>query len=552
MHFLRQLLSRSRAMLVTWFTNLPPIAPEPSLLSPREFSLPRSLSWVFIIFSVSTIYYLIYFTPVHLHDISHFATAGVSLVRDHRDLIYPYNGPTYDSFQTHTAVFDTRTNYPSKLYSALYGLIYLARGQMRLEYTQWLSFGALLLVNALLYLIGRRFFSGLRLASFLVAVSLLPVMRFTMNPGIDIFGYLGLLLLLWLSLTCRIHPILFGLYAGLLAHFRAQMLAIPFVFPFLIAAFSRRRFFSQTVIPVFLGFGLGYAALALAFLLWLHSSQTANPVGFYTSYFGRSMLGAGDRLTIVTKFGQSISALIGSSQLFFLAPVALACALYRKFWPARNLALGAIVYVLVPVIIYSFDRYSLPAARYYIFAVPVIVLALFLALQELQNRWPRMVLGWLFPAVALVSALTWYNFYGIPWANLRTTSFVSRAQYLDFPGAEHALAQAFGRDDIVIVNHALPTGLSRLHNILYVPTLKNFQEGDNHQIKGLAFVYSTYAPNDFFTPKDWLIEGTLPPAITDHHGLVFRQAFSTASKLLNPDGSLQSEAHLVIYLKSDS
>jgi len=170
----------------------------------------RSLAWVAGLLILSIGYFLIYFTPVHLHDISHFATAGVSLVRDHKELTYPYQGPTYDSFQAGTAVLDVRTNYPSKLYSFCLGLISAITGQMKLEYTQWLSFFAFLAVNVLLYLIGRRFFAGLTLASFLICILMLPVMRFTLNPGIDLFGYLGLVVLLWLSLAFDINPLLLG------------------------------------------------------------------------------------------------------------------------------------------------------------------------------------------------------------------------------------------------------------------------------------------------------------------------------------------------------
>ena len=537
-----------RKFLGSLFSGIPPIEADPQYLASRETQrVVPGLLWLAGIVVTSTVYFLIYFTPVHLHDISHFATAGVSLVRDHKDLAYPYQGPTYESFQAHTAILDARINYPSKLYSALFGLICAATGRMRLEYTQGLSLAAFLLANVLLYLIGRRFFSGLRLASLLVCTAFFPVMRFALNPGIDLFGYLGLLFLLWLSIAFRINPILFGVYAGILAHFRAQMVSIPLVFPILLTAFSTRSFFRQTAIPVLVGFCIGYGALAAAFILWLHSNHAANPVGFYTTYWANSMLGPSDRMRIVKKLVDAVVSIFDSSQLSFLAPTAIACLFCRHCPPARRLAVGALVYIAVPIALYSVDRYFQPRARYYMFAVPLIVLAAFLALQSISWRKIRFICDCAFPLLAAASVFTWQKAYGFPVQNLRSASVISRACYLDFAGADDALAASFAPDDIVIVNHALPTGLSHLHNVLYIPSPEHFRAGDNTKIEGLVFVYSNNSPNEFFSPKDWFIDGVMPSTLRDQHGLVFRRVFFETSKLLGPDGSVQSEAYFEIY-----
>jgi len=328
------------------------------------------------------------------------------------------------------------------------------------------------------------------------------------------------------------------------------MLSIPFVFPFLVTAFSSRVLFRQAAVSILVGFCTGYGILALGFLLWCGSSHTANPVGFYTTYWVGSKLGFSDHALIIHKFVTGIVALFTKSQLFFLAPALVGCVLYWRFIPARNLALAALTYIAVPVLLYSTDRYALPAARYFIFAVPLIVLAAFLALQELTKGKHRQFFAWIYPAFAVGSAVALNSSFGVPWANLKWPSVVSRARYLDFPGASDALAANFSRDDIVIINHALPTGLSRLHNILYVPAFQHFLKGDNHRIEGMVFVYSPNPPNDFFTPKDWLVDGAPPPVLRDDHGLSYQRVFLQSSKLQGPDGVLQSEAFFVVYRKS--
>lgn len=521
---------------------------------PHPHGRSRTCLWLAGIFISSTVYFLLYFYPAHLHDITHFATAGVSLIRDQKDLLYPYHpyapgglGPAYEYFQNNTIHFDVRTNYPSKLYSSIYGVICAVRGNMRLEYAQWMSFSGFFISNVFLYLIGSRFLLGIELICFLLSVMFLPLMRFTLNPGIDLYGYMGSLSLLWLCLCLRINPFVLGLFAGILTHFRGQMLSVLLVFPFIITATTRKTFFRQGLVPMLFGTLITYSAMTFLFNVMIKSTGASNPVGFYVHDFISSMYGINQSDIMLNKFVAAIVNLFDKSQLFIYAGIALFCAMRRNAPLQKNLAIAALVYTALPITLYNFNRNFPVAPRYYMFAVPLIGLAGFIALKTLQVKFNAITSRWSIYILTIIILFAWHASYAFSFKELNMTSIKSRAQFLDFEGVEKALATYFKDDDIVIVNHSLPTGLSKLHNVIYIPAFKLFQNGDNSKIKGLIFVFSHTAPNEFFEPKEWLQEGTLPQAITDLSGITFKQVYVRTSTILNPNGSTQNEAYFFIY-----
>lgn len=525
-----------------------------SFPGPHPHGTAKTCLWLVGVIACSSIYFLIYFSPVHLHDVTHFATAGVSDIRDHKDLLYPYHphaagglGPAYEYLQNNTIHYDTRTNYPSKLYSVVYGSICAITGEMRLEYVQWMSFGAFLIGNVLLYLIGSRFFTGTWLICFLLSVMFLPVMRFMLNPGIDIYGYAGSLTLLWLCVCLRINPFVLGLYAGVLTHFRGQMLSILLVLPFVIKAVSGRSLLRQGLIPLSLGFAVTYSATSFIFSMLIRSTASGNPLEFYVNHFMNSTYGIHQLDVVLDKAISAIISIFDKTQLFFYPGIALFCCLRRNAPLQKNLAIASIVYTALPIALYSFDRFSMPAARYYMFAVPMIVLAGFIGIKMLEEKYNAIASKWGVYTLTILILFSWYNTYGFPFDQVKLASVKSRAQFLDFEGVEEALTTNFTDNDIVIVNHSLPTGLSRLHNVIYVPPFELFQRSDNSKISGIIFVYSNSPPNDFFKPKDWLQNDSLPNIITDMHGINFKQVYAQTSKILSPAGDVQSEAYFFIY-----
>jgi len=512
--------------------------------------------WIAAILFCSAVHFLLYFAPVHLHDVSHYAVAGISMVRDHKDLIYPYHphapggqGPAYEYFQNNTIHFGSRTNYPSRLYSIIYGLICSLTGSVQLSYIHWMTFTAFFASTVLLYLICRRFAKGTELLLLLVSVNYLPAMRVLTNPGNDVFGYAGSLLLLWMCLCLRVNPALLGMCIGVLGHARSQVVSMLFVFPFLYSAFSQRTYSRQGLLPMVLGFVSTYLLLA-----WLFAIQTGsdaaglNPLGFYFHHFSSVMYKPSELTVVFRKLAVSLVGLFDRDDLFVYPSILLTIlACWKKMPLVRGLWLASMLCIAMPVVLYAFDRFAPVASRYYIFAVPLIALGLTLHLKTVPTGSFSMSVRSGLLLLAVVNLLAWYTLCGFPVANLSWKSICGRARFLDFEGVESALAGTFTEDDVVIVNHSLPTGLSRLHNIIYIPPFETFLRGNNNAIKGLIFVSSDSPPNDFFKPKDWMKDGVLPAVIRDLQGTEFRQVYSQVVRVLTASGNCTAEAVLTIY-----
>ena len=90
----------------------------------------QGLTWSASLAALTVLAFSLYHLPTSLHDISHYETAGVSMVRGHRARIRPYDRrtveatvPTYGTDQDVTIRFGERTNLPSKLHSLALGTL---------------------------------------------------------------------------------------------------------------------------------------------------------------------------------------------------------------------------------------------------------------------------------------------------------------------------------------------------------------------------------------------------------------------------------------------
>ena len=514
----------------------------------------QTSAWIIGIIASSTLYFFLYFSPMHLHDPSHYATAGVSMVRDHKNLLYPYlaHGPTgsgnaYEYLQNGTVRFDVRSSYPSKLYSLVYGVVTQIMGSMRLEYIQWIAIVSFVAGNIFLYLIGRRFLHGISLLLFLLSVLFLPIIRVTLAPGSDGVAFTSSLALIWLCLCVRVNPFALGMYSGVLSQFRGQMLALLLVFPFIYRSVGQRGYFGALVVMA-IGFAVTFGITTQLFNLITEAVTGSSPVDFYIHHFRSSFFGFSDIDVVLGKFVSNLASAFRSSELFIYAGVAVLCVMPWNGPLQRGLAWAAIMYAALPIITYSFDRLAPSQPRYYTVAVPLISLAAFTSVTNIAERYQRPILGKL-----VLCALTglilgaWYSTNGIPVEQLKAEVVASKMRYLDFPGAEKALSTHFKTDDVVIINHSLPTGLSRLHNVIQLPPLQSFRAGDNSRIAGLVFVFGDSIPDDYFKPKDWFPDSTLPDAFSDSSGLRFARVYSGISDIVDESGKAYRTAHFLIY-----
>jgi len=508
---------------------------------------------VVLILAFTAIYFLTYFNPVGLHDIAHYAVSGVSLIRDNKDLLYPYHpesadglGPSYSLFQSGTIVFDQRWNYPAKLYSLLLGAVFLLLGDFKFEYVQYVSATALLASNLLLYLIARKYLDRVESLLLLAAVCLTPAMIASTNPGNDLFGYLGGLVVVWLLLCNKFDYLKIGLATAVVANFRGQMVSLLVLIP-LLSGMRMERPAVKELLKTLGVFVVVFAALSILFAMIRSDTSELNPVGFYVDHFAATAHGGRDWPAVLRKFVSGLIGSFDSVQLFIVATLPLLVLFYRQPRPAYLLALAGIVYSALPIVLYSFDALAPVQSRYFMLSVPLILLATFMALKHAHANKvspvrPRVAMA----GITMLIAAAWFNAYGLPIENLDGKSVTSRLHYLDFPGAQAALEKTFAADDIVIVNHSLPTGLSRVHNVIYMPDYAAFLAGNNRSVAGIVMVYGEYPPNDFFLPKDWLKEGAIPPRIVDNSGHAFGLVYSGETSI-HWKGLNVRKAHFLIY-----
>jgi hypothetical protein len=519
-------------------------------------SLAATVLWIAGITAFTVIYWMMYLPPPNLHDGAHYVVSGVSLVRDHANLNYPYHphrwGNAYEFWQAGTARFDVRVSYPSQLYSAILGLYAAVAGGMSISSVAVTAFVNCLLGNLFAYLVLRRYASGILLLAAFVATATLSLMVVILSPGNNGIGYAAALFVIWLIVCTPAHPFVIGLALGASSHLRSQLLSLAPLIPFIIVAVAPRRTLPTVFAWVLAGTAITY--LGLSFLFSFLAGGSSNAMKFYTDHFGGSLLGLKDasELRIVgDKFIRAMVGLSSSAQLFLFAPLALGLMILSTSRLARTLAATSVVFIMMSVVLYSFDRFAPPQPRYFIVAVPLIALAGVVALRDYVARGASVRAAT--TAAVLFAALTFGTLYsqaGIHLSRLSIDDVRQRATQLDFPGAAEALSEAFRPDDVVIVNHSLPTGLVYLPKVLYVPRYEQFLNGDNSGIAGIVFAFGDNPPDDFFKPKDWLPTEAIPDIFQDRRGTTFTRTYLRSNAVMAPDGQVVRRSHMVVYRRT--
>ncbi|WP_454876729.1 hypothetical protein [Pseudomonas farris] len=423
-------------------------------------------------------------------------------------------------------------------------------GTMRFYSAHLVSIGIIAVSNILLFAIARRFFTGLKQFLFILSVVFTPVVITTVYPGNDTFAYFTSILVLWCCFCSRLSPLSIGLLIGSLSHFRSQIIFFIFVLPVLLVWISERRSWKNTVIGSVAGVVVSYLVIGILLKLPINSTDASGGgLEFYIRFFLTSFYGPGDIKIVMDQFVRNVVNLSDKNYLYVFLFTGLLGLFANDGKFSRSLASCALLIVVFPLCIYSLDRYSAPHARYYVGAIPFLVLSWFLLLQN--RTWIKSNVMAVFTAILVVSA--WYSINGFPLNNISSVSAIkSRVEFLDFAGADMALRENFKESDLLITNHSLPSGLSKLRNFIPYPTYQEFRTGDNREIDGLVFVYSDRGVNDFFKPVDWMVNGSLPDEISDDAGVTFKKVFYQVSRLDPQFTRPEDEAKFVLYKNVDS
>lgn len=521
----------------------------------------ESVFWLFIITLVTIPYYLVFHGLSNLHDMSHYLTSGVQLIRDHSDLIYPYSsmdpeggGSAYGYLQDNGRLLDVHKNYPSKLYFSLFSLFYLASPELKFYWAHIISFLAIATSNIFIYLIGRRFFIRSRLLLFILTATFAPVVAAVINPSNDSLGYLLSIILLWACTSTPMTPLVIGLLIGTFAHFRSQLIFFICILPFIISHAENRWHLARSFIHIGAGGIVTYILVGEVFKLFTPATPgNYGGLDFYIKNFSESFYSIHDIPLIIEKLRRNWAVLSSDSTLYIFLFAGIFTLAARGAPLARSLALCGLLYAAFPFLIYSLDRYSDPHARYYAGAVPYLVLAWYLTIDKLGKTGEIIQSGKAALLTTIVTLIGWLSINGLPLSNASSLNAIeSRLNFLDFPDASKTINEHFSNNDLIIANHSLPAGLANLKNIVPMPDFNEFRNGYNKQVDGIIFVFGNEQPNSYFKRPDWETNGSLPQEITDKSGTRFKKVLDLQSRTVDGNGNINATARLVAYKNPDA
>ena len=492
---------------------------------------------------LSVLVYLTYHGLANLHDISHYIVAGISALRDHTDLVYPYSsmnppGSTtaFSFFQDNQRLFSLYKSMPSKLYILSLGFLNAVLPLGWFFKAHMLSILALWVLLMSLHLMGTRYFDRVNSWLFVLSTTFYPLTLSVLSPGNDILGLSIAVLILALSLGSQFRLTTTGFAIGSMSHFRSQLL---FLSPAMILLFSFGRFAKGTrlsrcglLIATVISYLLISRLLSLSFP---KESQYDGGISFYYNHYSNSAYSLNEWSTVLNRMFQNVSALIGINSLGSLLIASMILLFLDRNHETFGLLAAASFAIAVPLTIYSLDRTSLAQTRYYVYAVPLLIFAWFLFLSRTKH-FTKCSVG-----TALFCVTLSISIYGLPLERLATLrSITDRLTYLDFQGASEVLQNNFEPEDLVILNHSLPTGYRKFKYILPLPNLADFYNSDNQEVDGILFVYSDTGVDAFFRPNDWIIGEKMPGELKDSYGNRFE-------KVAELQSGHDESAHFVVY-----
>jgi len=505
----------------------------------------------------SIFYYLLFHGVANLHDISHYLMSGVVMLRDHVNLIYPYSSmnpgsaDSYNYFQANSQLVDLHKSYPSKLYSILISLFYLATGKVRFYQMHIVTIAALLINNYLLYLTAQKFFQGANRFLFIAVILFTPAVGAVILPSNDIFCLLCSTFFIWAILCKGADTLIIGLTIGLLTHLRSQNLFFIFLFPIFWQIYSSENLLSRKNLicnaKYIVGFLTSYLVISIIFNQVIAPTDGGG-IEYYYKNFLASTYGLSEYRTLLTRLITNIANLSGSNSLSIFFFTGMYLSFFGENKTIKALAATGIVFAIFPMLVYTFDRTADPAPRYYSGAIPFLVLSLFLAIKNKLEQDGVIQLRAKYGLIFAIVLVGWFHNYGIPSKELlKAGNIMNRLTFLDIENSQEILSKNFNKDDLIVTNNSYPSGISALHNFLPYPSFGDFINGDNSEVAGIVFIYSNEGANVFFKPTDWFKDGQLPTEIDDRFGNHFQMIANKKNDLVGRDGSFETTVYFVVY-----
>ena len=482
---------------------------------------------------LSAMVFFIYTGVVGLHDISHYVSAGIQMVRDNSSLTYPYDvfnpgikQSVYDYYQRNSKFIDLRTEYPSPGYSILFGIGYLITGKVLFVIAHIVTFALFCLSNILLYRALRNLIHS-QIAS-LIGIAMIPfyvLSRSVIYPSNGVFEYFAISVLLWGLYAAKLDLNNLSIILGFLSVFRPQIL---FLVPCLFFFESSKLLLREKILRLLPYVVVSSAIYRFVDLLvkWMFTDVDDVKKGNFYLIWLKTLLLQTDSLknALTLMFENTVNNLLllfTPGALFFLALLPL--LLMRNSIPntARRLILAGITAAAPPLVIYSLDPKIPVQARYFTATLIFFNFAGLIIGMSYKKIPERIRIGSFGVIFAIIFSLYFSNF-GLPLSNALSPSVMkSRLLFLQLSNFPTILNDNFSARDVMLVNHSYFTALKRFENVLPAPSYSEFYSGDNRGIGGLLLVSASDPINGFFNREDFKIAGEYPPMIIDGNGVRF-------------------------------
>ena len=349
--------------------------------------------YIFIILSICTVSFFCNFKPGHLHDIAHYITAGISYIRDRSDLTYPYKvgksqDHSYEKYISNENTTPFRVNYPSKLYSIIISIPACFSGTVTLLGSALVTYLCFTASVVLLFCTISKLTSSENVALAITALCVFsPTISATLAHSNDIIGILGITSLLYIiSKNNQKHDILSGVLLGIFAHLRPQNIILLPIFFILSALMIDKWSWKKSLLKTLIGFCAAFIAIKILLTLYISRNKTREG-DFYFEHFSQSFYNLGESKLIKEKINKNVSDFINYEEIVFLAVASFLSTITMPSKRGFSAFISGMIWIALPFIAYSFDRYSGPHLRYYAGSIPLFYLSILMSVSNEKSRY---------------------------------------------------------------------------------------------------------------------------------------------------------------------
>lgn len=494
----------------------------------------RSLGFIFIILSICTVSFLYNFKPGHLHDIAHYITAGISYIRDSSDLIYPYKvGKSQDHsyekyiFNKNTTPF--RVNYPSKLYSIIISIPAYLSGTVTLLGSGVVTYICFTASSALLFFTISKLTSNKNVAFVITALCIFsPTIGATLSHSNDIIGVLGISSLLYIiSKNNQKHDIISGVLIGLIVHLRPQNIILLPISVILSALMIDKWSWKKGTFKILLGFCAAFIVIKILLISFISKNKTREG-DFYLEHFSQSFYKISECKLIGEKINKNANDFWHYDEIGIITVASFLIMIMMPSKGGFGLFISGMIWIALPFITYSFDRYSGPHLRYYAASIPLFYLSILVSI--INNKKTHKHLTKVLVILCVYAILKNKKYFSESFWKSAPTSL----DYYVFPkfvAAPNQCKNVFTKDSVIVSNHSLASAFFGFNRVFGLPERTEFVKINNSNLDGMIIFYSKENPDAFFNDKSWASLYEDSDIISDNFGNTFYKVISESSNL---------------------